>query len=125
MDLVRLRDPETMHVLGLLLRGYLESALAAPEKAARLRKLEGDLWLRAGSMWLTLRFDRNGVEILKGKSAKRRAAIEGEMGTLVGLVTSRGLLDLARALPAWASGRIRVAGDPRFLLGVAPLLLGP
>jgi ubiquinone biosynthesis protein UbiJ len=123
MDLVRLRDPETMHVLGLLLQGYLRGALADAGRAARLQRLHGDLWLRAGSMWVTLRFDGQTVEILKGRSAQRRAAIEGEMATLVSLVVSRGLRDWARALPAMATGRMRVAGDPRFLLLLAPLLL--
>jgi hypothetical protein len=123
MDLVRLRDPETMHVLGLLLQGYLKGALSAPGRAARLQRLRGDLWLRAGSMWVTLRFDGQTVEIVKGRSEQRRAAIEGEMITLVSLVASRGLLEWVRALPAMASGRMRVAGDPRFLLRLAPLLL--
>ena len=124
MDLVRLRDPETMHVLGLLLQGYLRGALASPAKGARLRRLRGDLWLRAGAMWVTLRFDGQSVEIIKGKTETRRAAVEGEMGTLVGLVAGRGLRDRWRALPSFVRGRLRVAGDPRFLLALAPLLVG-
>jgi ubiquinone biosynthesis protein UbiJ len=124
MDLVRLRDPETMHVLGLLLQSYLQGAVAAPGRAERLRRLRGDLWLRAGSMWVTLRFDGQGVEVIKGRSEQRRAAVEGEMSTLVGLVAGRGLVERAKALPAMARGQLRVAGDPRFLLGLAPLLLG-
>ena len=124
MDLVRVCDLETMHVLGLLLRSHFAARLAAPGRAARLHRLRGDLWLRAGAMWVTLRFDQQSVEIIKGRSAERRAQIEGDMGTLVGLVARPSLVELGKALPALATGRLHVAGDPRFLLALAPLLLG-
>lgn len=124
MDRVRIREPETMHVLGLLLGAYLQQSLAAPKAAAAARALHGDLWLRAGGMWVTLRFDGGDIEVIRDRSEGRRAVVEGEMGELLVVVASVSLLARARALPALLRGRLSVSGDPRFLVRLLPVLMG-
>jgi hypothetical protein len=116
MDLVRLRNPREMNVLGLLMNGFLGAALRNPSLAARARSMRGDVWLRAGKMWTTLSFDGNGIEIVRGRTETRRAEVGGEMDTLLGVVTGAGMVG------PFLAGKIRIGGTPLFLLRMLPIL---
>jgi len=117
MEHVRLRDPEEMNVLSLLLAGYLESALSDIDLQARLDGIEGGIWIRAGKMWTTLLLDGGGrVELVTGRAEGARASVEGEMDVLLGVVTGGPLV-----LPV-LTGKIGLGGNLLFLLRLLPLL---
>ncbi len=117
MDAVRLKDPENTNVLGLLMGGLLTSMLQDEARLAKARSLSGDVWMRAGPMWATLSFDGNGVEVISGKTESRRASVEGEMGTLVGVVTGKGMVG------PFLAGKIKIGGNPFMLLKMLPLIM--
>ena len=117
MELVRVRDPENMNLFGLLLAGYFQSRLASPALMRRARKLSGDLCLRAGPLWATLRFDGDGIEVIRGRTGSARATVQGEMHTLLGVVTGQGMVR------PFLRRQVRIAGDPLFLLKMMPLLI--
>jgi len=122
MEIVRLKDPKHMNVLGLLLQGFLHSVLQDPALAARAKALRGCIWLRAGMMWASLCFDGQGIEIVRGKTDERRAAVEGDMHVLLGVVTSSGLRGLLSMAGLWLRGKLRLAGNLFFLLRLLPIL---
>jgi hypothetical protein len=122
MELVRLNEPKNMNVLGLLLHGFLQNVLQDPKLAKRAQRLTGNVSLRAGTMWATLCFDGQGIEVVRGRTAKRRASVEGDMHALVGMVTGRGVRGMVGMLPPLVRGRVRIAGDPLFLLRMLPIL---
>jgi len=116
MQLVRLRDPENMNLLGLLLGGFFENRLRDPKLARRVKRLSGELCLHAGPLWATLRFDGQGVEIARGPSEGARASVEGEMSTLLAVVTGGQMV--------WPvlSRQLRIGGDLLFLAQLLPVL---
>ncbi len=116
MDIVRLRDPREMNVLGLLMNGFLGAALRDPALAARARSMRGDVWLRAGMMRITLSFDGRGIEIVRGRTGSRKAEVGGEMDALLGVVTGAGMVG------PFLAGKIRIGGNPLFLLRMLPIL---
>lgn len=122
MDVVRLKDPENMNVLGLLLQGFLRSVLEDPSLRSQAKRLRGNVCLRAGTMWATLCFDGDGIEIVRGRTARHRASVEGEMHDLLGLVTSGGWVGLVGAVGPLMRRRLRIGGNPLFLLRLVPLL---
>jgi hypothetical protein len=122
MEIVRLKDPQNMNVLGLLLHGFLRSVLEDPALAARAKGMKGCIWLRAGLMWASLCFDGKGIEIVRGKTAERRAAVEGDMHVLLGVVTSSGLRGLLAMAGLWLRGKLRLGGNLIFLLRLLPIL---
>ena len=121
MELVRLRDPEDMNVLGLLLDGFLRNVLQDQALQKRAQRLEGNVCLRAGTMWATLCFDGQGVEIVRGRTARQRASVQGEMHDLLGLVTG-GVRGMVGAVVPLLRRRLRIGGDPLFLLRMLPIL---
>lgn len=119
MASVRVRDPENMNVLGLLLAGFLDSALGRDERLAkRAAAMKGNLCIQAGQMWITICFDRTGIEIVRGPMDKRCATVRGEMDALIGVVTGGGM-----AAPL-CTGKVRIGGNPLFLLRLLPILTG-
>ncbi len=116
MDLVRLKQPKQQNVLGLLMHGYLSAALRNPSLADRAKGMQGNVWLRAGPMWTTLCFDGQGIVVVRGKTQERKSAVEGDMGALLGVVTGAGMVG------PFLAGRIRIGGNPLFLLKMLPIL---
>jgi len=116
MDQVRLRDPEKMNVLGLLMHGFLRNALANEKLAARAKSMSGNVWLQAGPMWVTLCFDGQGIELVRGKTEQRKAMVGGEMDVLLGVVTGAGMVG------PFLAGKIKIGGNPFFLLKMLPIL---
>ncbi len=117
MTAVRLRDPENTNVLGLLMSGLLTSMLKDESRLARAKSLSGDVWMRAGPMWATLSFDGDGVEVVSGKTESRKASVEGEMDTLLGVVTGAGMVG------PFLAGKIKIGGNPFVLLKMLPLIM--
>lgn len=113
-----------MNVLGLLLHGFLVAVLQEPKLIARVEKLQGNVCLRAGTMWATLCFDGRGVEIVRGRTAERRAAVEGDMPALLQMVTGQGIRGLVGMVPPVLRRRVRLSGDLLFLLRLLPVLTG-
>jgi len=113
---VTVQDPETMNLLGLLMKGTLETNLQLPGNATRAAKLKGDVFVRAGGMSVTLRFSKEGISVIKGATEKPRARVGGGMVALLGVVVGSGMV--------WPvlSGKIRIGGNPFMLLKMLPLI---
>ncbi len=120
---VHIDDPEHMHLLGLLLKGFLERQLAIPAVQRRAAGLRGDFGVSAGSMSVTLSFSEHGVLIKKGITATARAAsvaawarwsISSPAAEICGL-------PLARC----SARRMRVRGNVFALLPLLPIMLTP
>jgi len=116
MDTVRIKDPEDMNVLGLLMKGFLSNALAEPTLEKRAKGMSGNVHLGAGKMWATLCFDGEGIEIVRGKTEASKASVQGEMDTLLGVVTGAGMVG------PFLAGKIKIGGNPFFLLKMLPIL---
>lgn len=120
---VHIDDPEHMHLLGLLLKGFLERQLAIPAVQRRAAGLRGDFGVSAGSMAVTLSFSEHGVLIKKGITATARACVGGSMGAMVDLVAGGG--NLWAAAGALLARRMRVRGNVFALLPLLPIMLTP
>jgi len=111
--------PETMNLLGLLMKGLLAANLADERKYSRAKKLEGDVAVKAGEMVITLRFHDGLLTILRGPMEKPRARVRGTMAALLAVVINKGLV--GRVL----SGQMMIGGNPFFLLKILPLIREP
>jgi hypothetical protein len=113
---VRLEAPERMCLLGLLLRGVLASSLEDPRRAARARRLRGELEVQAGQMVVTLRFGGDGVVLASGASGSPRARVRGSMRALVEVASG------ARLVGPILTREVRVGGSLVMLIRVMPLI---
>jgi hypothetical protein len=113
---VVIEAPETMNLLGLLLRSILERSLADPAKADRAAGLRGEIAVRGGKMRVTLRFADGGITITRAAAARPRARVEGSLPAFLGVAQGKGLVS------AWLSGRLSAKGNLLFLLKMLPLL---
>ena len=128
---VEVDRPEHMNILGLLMRGLLETNLKQPRLANRARHLKGDVAVRAGHMSVTLRFEGTRLLILAdahkpGSRAadepppkKPRARVQGDMTALLEMVAGGGLV-----APV-VSRRVQVSGNLLMLLKMLPLIRAP
>jgi ubiquinone biosynthesis protein UbiJ len=113
--LVRIHAPETMNLLGLMLKGVLERRLAAASPG--VRRLRGDVRVVASGMAVTLRFADGGVEVTRAAPAGRPlATLEGTLTALCDAALGR------RLVRAWLSGALRVRGRILALLRLLSLL---
>ncbi len=87
----------------------------APEKAARVRRLEGKLGVIAGRMSLTLEFDRSSVAVTRGLNDPLKATIRGSLSALLGVSLGQGIVG------SFLSGDIGLSGNPFFALKTLPL----
>ena len=113
--------PETMNLLGLLMKGLLAENLANESKYAKARKLKGDVQVQAGQMIITLRFGDGLLTILCGPTDKPRARVKGEMAALLGVVLGKWGFIMRKAL----KGGIFPGGNVFFLLKILPLISEP
>jgi hypothetical protein len=109
-----------MNLLGLLLKGFLEDRLAQPRVAGRARRISGAFGIEAGTMRVTLRFDRGGVQILSGFAPRLRAHLHGSLDHLLHLVAAGSWW---RAVGAILRRHLGVGGNPLALLELLPVML--
>lgn len=113
---VQLDDPAEMNLLGLFLQDLLGRNLARPEGAARARRLNGHLVLRAGRMAVTLHLEGHRLRLERGAMAQPSAEVSGDLATL--LAISLGHHPLGFLL----RGQLRVRGNVWLLLRTLPLM---
>ena len=118
-DRVSVDQPETMNILGLLMKGLLALNMEDEAKYARACKLKGDILVTAGAMSVTLRFADNKLTIIRGATEKPKAKVAGTMGALLGVVTGEGMV-----LP-FLAGKLKIGGNPFTLLKMLPLIQSP
>lgn len=116
---VRVDQPERMNILGLLMQGLLTETLKQAPNSRKAGRMRGDVFVQAGQMGVTLRFDGSGIVIIKGASDRPRARVRGGMTDLLAMVTGAGVI-----APVLA-GRVRISGNPFFLLRMLPLIQAP
>ncbi len=117
--LVRVEDPERMNLMGLLMRGLLETTANSERGRRIVRSLRGDVKVVAGSMAVTLCFSKGEVILRREAKSSPRASVSGEMKPLLEIVAGGGLV-----LPV-LSGRVRVRGNLLMLLKMLPLIRAP
>ena len=118
-SLVTLERPERMCLIGLLLRGVLESNIATEKGGARARKIAGEIEVNAGGMTITLCFADGRLTIRQGKSEKPRARVSGSLPAL--LAVSRG----GGVVAPFLRRQIRIGGNPFLMLKMLPLMRAP
>jgi hypothetical protein len=115
-QLVTVNEPETMNILGLLMRGLLSDNLSKPRNLKRGQRMKGDIAVKAGKMTVTLRFVEGHLTIIRGETEKPRARVGGDMSTLLGVVTGKGMV--------WPflTGKLKIGGNPFVLLKMLPFI---
>jgi len=113
---VTIEAPETMNLLGLLLRSILERNLTDPAKALRAASLRGEVAVRGGRMRVTIRFAEGGITITRAAAERPRASVAGSLPGFLGVARGKGLV------AAWLSGRLSAKGNLFFLWRMLPLL---
>jgi hypothetical protein len=100
---VRIENPERMNLMGLLMRGLLETSL---KTAAG----------QSGTMGVTLSFTESEVVLRSDASGKPRASVRGEMKPLLEMVAGGSLVGpvLRR--------KVKVGGNLLMLLRLLPLI---
>lgn len=116
---VVIENPETMNLLGLLMKGMLEINLSDERLYKRACGLQGDIRVQAGEMAVTLRFDGQGLRILREADQRPRASVSGSMSALLGVVVRE------RLVRSVLTGAVRIWGNPFMLLKVLPLIRAP
>ena len=116
---VRIPDPEHMNLMGLLMRGLLESSLIDPRVNAGARKLHGDVRIVAGTMVVILRFTGDEILLVCDEDKKPRATVRGDMKSLLEVVAGEKLLRPV------LTRKVRASGNLLMLLRILPLIRAP
>jgi len=112
---VVLDNEAEMNLIGLILKGIIESNLENEVLARKVGRLSGDVAVTAGGMKVTLRFNKGELHIARGAPPKVRARISGGMGPFVEFALGR------RRVRNIFRGRIKPRGNLFFLLKLLPL----
>lgn len=113
---VHVEDPEHMNLIGLMMRGLLEENLAKPPNRKKAQGLRGAVRVQAGGMVVALDFTAEGLTIRIPREDDRfKARVSGGMTDLLGVVNGR-------LFGPVLSARVRIGGNPFFLLGMLPLI---
>lgn len=113
---VRIDNPERMNLMGLLMRGLLESSLLTQRGAQAARKLRGDVRVNAGTMGVTLSFTESEIVLRSEENGKPRASVRGEMKPLLEMVAGGSLVGPV------LRGKVKVGGNLLVLLRLLPLI---
>jgi len=113
---VVLDDAPRMNLLGLLMRGLLVTNLAEPRLAARAAGLRGAIQVTAGRMGASLTFEGARIVVSTRPASGPRARVAGDMVALLDVVARRALLGPV------LTGKVRLGGNPFFLLRLLPLI---
>jgi hypothetical protein len=117
---VTIDDPPRMSLLGLILGSILTRNLDDPRRQRVAARLRGEIVVQAGEMVVTLSCRGDEVRICRGASDRPRAAIRGELHTLIDLALGGGMIGPVLA------GRLRPRGSLSTLLRLRSLLrVGP
>lgn len=116
MTEVNIEKPSEMNLLGLILATVLEKNLEKPENRRRAEHLEGSVGVRAGRMVVTLRCRPGQITVASGLDDRCRARVSGPMEAFLDVALGKGLVGHV------VSGRVKIGGNPFFLLKLLPLL---
>jgi hypothetical protein len=114
---VALDDPPKASLMALLMKGLVDDALKIDANGRAAAALRGAVRVRAGRREVVMVFNQGAVRIVTGGAELPvRAGVAGGMRDLLGIVTGGGMV--------WPvlSGRLRIAGNPFFLLKLLPLI---
>lgn len=113
---VTVEKPGEMNLLGLILEAVLEKNLDKADNRRRAERLAGSVGVRAGRMTVTLRCQKGQLTIASGLDDGCRARVSGPMEAFLDVALGKGLVGHV------VSGRVRMGGNPLFLLKLLPLL---
>ncbi|MBI5528266.1 MAG: hypothetical protein HY897_18185 [Deltaproteobacteria bacterium] len=109
-------QPESMNLLGLLMKGLLAKNLSDDDLFYRARAAKTDVLVQAGEMKVTLRLGEGGITILRGDAGSAGASVAGDMKTLLGVVAE------GKMVAPFLSGRLKIGGNPLVLLRMLPMI---
>lgn len=112
---VVLDNSADMNLIGLILRGIIESNLENEALARKIEKLAGNVAVEAGGMKATLSFNKGELRIIRGSTPKARARISGGMMPFVDFALGR------KRIRNIFKGKIKPRGNLFFLLKLLPL----
>jgi len=116
---VVLDQPETMNLLGLILKSILEGNLELEKKARKAAKINGKIGVQAGEMKITLHCDAGQFKIVRGHGDKSNARVRGGLKPFLEIALGGGLVQPV------IDGDVRIGGNPFLLLKLIPLLRVP
>ena len=109
-------NPEHMNLIGLMMRGLLEENLAKPQNRKKADGIRGAVRVQAGDMAVVLDFGAEALRIrMPAEGDKYKARVSGGMTELLGVVNGKLFGPVLTA-------RVRIGGNPFFLLGMLPLI---
>jgi len=109
-------QPETMNLLGLLMKGLLARNLADDGLFHRARAMKTDVLVQAGEMKVSLRLGEGGITIIRGDTGRSGASVAGDMKTLLDVVAE------GKMIAPFLAGRLRIGGNPLVLLRMLPMI---
>jgi hypothetical protein len=108
--------PERLNLTGLVLMSLLEQNLHDESMRARAGRLQGKVGIQAGRMRVTVHCDSGRFVISNGFSPDLRAKVSGPMDVFLQVPLGKNVYWLV------VTGRLRIGGNPFFLLKLLPLM---
>ncbi len=113
---VVVEDPEHLPLAGMMVKTILERNAGDPKISRVMESLEGDVALSASQMQIGLYFTSQEVRLSPQIPSAPKAALSAPLDAFLNLALRK------RLIPTVASRRIKVKGDPMFLLKLARIL---
>jgi len=109
-------NPQTLHLLSLLLRERLELALGTPEGQSRAKKIKGKVSFVAEGMECRVAFSGDLIHLGQSTETKADVRAGGTLAAFVALCRGRArVMNVVRR-------QVRVRGNPLLLMKILPLL---
>ena len=112
---VVLEKPESMNLLGLILKLLLEGNLQDPDMVAKARGTKGNLRLGAGPMKITLVFEGERLTIKRDWDTPSRAKCAASLDTFLAIGLG------GNPVIPFLQGKVRIGGNLFWLLLLMPL----
>ncbi|MDF1566039.1 MAG: SCP2 sterol-binding domain-containing protein [Deltaproteobacteria bacterium] len=109
-------NPQTLHLLSLLLRERLQLSLSTPEGQSRARKIKGSAAFLAEGMETRVVFEGERIHLGQSQTGKIDVRAGGTLAAFVALCRGRArVMNVVRR-------QVRVRGNPLLLMKILPLL---
>ena len=109
-------DPESMNIMGLILKHLIEQNLKDASNAAAAQKMNCVIAMRGGKMGITITFRSGTITIERGTPTRANSRISGSLNTFLQVAVTRNFIS------PLLSGKIRISGNPLPLLKLMAFL---
>ncbi|MEW6203172.1 MAG: SCP2 sterol-binding domain-containing protein [bacterium] len=111
-----IKEPESMNIMGLILKHLMEQNLKDAGKAEAARKMNCVIAMRGGKMGVTITFRSGTITIERGTPPRANSRINGSLNTFLQVAVSKNYIS------PLLSGKIRISGNPFPLLKLITFL---